>query len=264
MAHPQIAVFARLAEGQAQPVRRIGGQATLLSRTMHGIAYDEARDRVVVPVPFSQAVLSFRGDATGEEPPVRVIQGPHTEIKRADKIAVDPLHGEIFIGEGGAVLVFPSDAQGDVAPIRAIRGPETQLGTGIPHLAVDAVNNVLVVAARGGLLIFDRRANGNAKPLRVIAGAGGRPAVYEGLIFAGGDTRGDDRIGVWSIHDNGRVPPRWTFGEDVYQVRQIAIDAKNKSVIVTDRLNAVFTYYLPELFTQGRPGQVDNKTGARF
>lgn len=217
---------------------------------MHGITYDEVADRIIVPAQFSQAILSFRGGATGEQAPVRVIQGPRTMLKRADKVAIDSVHKEIFVGEGGAILVFPSDAQGDVAPIRVLRGPDTQIGSGIPHIAVDPVNNVLVVDARD-LLIFDRTANGNAKPLRALKGAGGRPAVYNGLIFASAESRGQDRIGVWSIEDDGAAAPRWTFGDDVYQVRQIAFDPKHKSVIVTDRLNAVFTYYLPDMFAEG-------------
>ena len=42
---------------------------------MHGIAYDEVADRIIVPAQFSQAILSFRGDAKGEEPPVRTPLG---------------------------------------------------------------------------------------------------------------------------------------------------------------------------------------------
>ena len=120
---------------------------------MHGIAYDEVADRIIVPAQFSQAILSFRGDAKGEEPPARVIQGPHTEIRRADRVAVDPVRKEIFVGDGGQVLVFPADANGDVAPIRAIRGPDTMLteggGGGVPAIAVDPVTRTLIVAARG-------------------------------------------------------------------------------------------------------------------
>lgn len=225
---------------------------------MHGIAYDEAQDRIVVPAQFSQAILSFRGDATGEEPPVRVIQGPRTQIKRADKLAVDPVNREIFLADEGTVLVFPSDAHGDVAPIRVLRGPDTQIGNGIPFITVDPVHDVLIVASRG-LLIFDRQANGNTKPLRVITSAGGRPTAYKGLIFAtGSGSGGAGRIGVWGVHDNGPVPARWTFGKG-YQVRQIAVDAKNASVIVTDRLGAVYTYHVPEVFAEaGRGGQVEH------
>lgn len=258
MAHPQIAVFARLAEGQAALSRRIEGQTTLLSRTMHSIAYDDVLDRIIVPNQFGQAILSFDGDAAGEVPPVRVIHGPRTGIKRADKLTVDPLHGEIFLSDEGAVRVFPADAHGDVAPIRVISGPDTQLGTGgIPFVAVDPIHDVLIVSARGGLLIFDRMANGNAKPLRVLTGAGGRPTAYKGLLFA--RASGDGRIGVWSVDDDGPAEPRWTFG-DGYQVRQIAIDAKNSSVIVSDRLGAVYTYYVPEVFAElGRDAQVEHR-----
>jgi hypothetical protein len=225
---------------------------------MHGIAYDEAQDRIVVPAQFSQAILSFRGDAKGEQPPVRIIQGPHTEIKRADKLSIDPVNREIFLADEGAVLVFPSDAHGDVAPIRALRGPDTKIGNGIPFIAVDPVHNVLIVASRG-LLIFDRKANGNTKPLRVITSAGGRPTAYKGLLFATGSGNGGaGRVGVWSVHDDGPVPPRWTFGKG-YQVRQIAVDAKNASVIVTDRLGAVYTYHVPEVFAETeRGGRVEH------
>jgi hypothetical protein len=258
VAHPQIAVFARLANGQAAPIRRIEGQTTLLSRTMHGIAYDEVADRIIVPAQFSQAILSFRGDAKGEEKPVRVIQGPHTEIRRADRVAVDPIRKEIFVGDGGQVLVFPADANGDVAPIRAIRGPNTGLAEGlggVPAIAVDPVTRTLIVAARG-LLIFDSTANGNVKPLRVItgdgAGRGRLAAAYNGLIFAGA---GGETVGVWSVNDSGNAPARFKIGQGILlEMRALAVDPKNQSVIITDKeLNAVMTWRVPEVFAQATP-----------
>ena len=255
MAHPQIAVFARLANGQAAPIRRIEGQATLLSRTMHGIAYDEVADRIIVPAQFSQAILSFRGEAKGEERPVRVIQGPRTEIREADRVAVDPIRKEIFVGDGGQVLVFPADANGNVAPIRAIRGPDTMLNEGrggIPAIAVDPVTRTLIVAARR-LLVFDITANGNVKPLRVItgdgAGTGRLAAAYNGLVFAG--ARGN-AVGVWSVYDSGDAPARFKIGQGVLvEMRALAVDPKNQSVIITDKdLNAVMTWHVPEVFAQ--------------
>jgi hypothetical protein len=222
---------------------------------MHGIAYDEVADRIIVPAQFSQAILSFRGEAKGEEPPVRVIQGPHTEIRRADRVTVDPIRKEIFVGDGGQILVFPADANGDVAPIRAIRGPDTMLGGeggGVPAIAVDSMSKTLIVATRG-LLIFDITANGNVKPLRVItgdgAGSGRLAAAHNGLIFAG--ARGG-AVGVWSVNDSGPAPARFKIGQGVLiEMRALAVDAKNKSVIITDKeLNAVLTYQVPEVFAQ--------------
>ncbi len=67
MAHPQIAGFARLADGQAERLRAIEGQKTLLGRTMHAIAYDEIHDEIYVTQQFGQGILVFRGSATGED-----------------------------------------------------------------------------------------------------------------------------------------------------------------------------------------------------
>jgi len=44
VAFPQIAGFARLANGDAAPVRRIAGQATLISRADHDLEYDSVND----------------------------------------------------------------------------------------------------------------------------------------------------------------------------------------------------------------------------
>ena len=65
MAHPQIAIFARLAKENSKPTRLIAGQNTKLARTMHDIRYDEIHDELFVGNPFAGAVLVFRGGANG-------------------------------------------------------------------------------------------------------------------------------------------------------------------------------------------------------
>ena len=53
---PRLSVFARLANGHIAPDRVLEGQNTLLSRTMHGVAYDEKNDEIILPVaPDAQA-----------------------------------------------------------------------------------------------------------------------------------------------------------------------------------------------------------------
>ena len=131
------------------------------------------------------------------------------------------------------MLVFDREANGNVAPIRVIKGPDTQLGASA--LAVDPVNNVLVVSGRtpGGrdrrtyLRIFNRTDEGNVKPKRVIGGPksglrqlGGPFTVYppRGEIIA--SVRGEagllasdeSYVAVWSIEDDGDVPPHWKIG----------------------------------------------------
>jgi len=272
--HPQIAVFARLADGNAKPVRKIEGQKTLLGRTMHSIAYDEIHDEFVVPQQFGQAILTFRGGADGEEAPIRVVQGSLTQLRNPDRLGIDPVHNEIFVPQGNQVLVFSREANGNVAPIRVLKGPDTQLGASA--LAIDPVHNLLIVggrnreAAGSRLLIFNRTDEGNVKPKAIIGGPksglahiSGPFAVYppKGQIIVsvrGSSSESNEMssdecfVGVWSIQDNGDVPPRWTIGGPkgiLRMVRGVDLDPKNKSVIVTDkRLNAVLTFYFPEMF----------------
>ena len=161
MNHPQIAAFARLAGENTAPTRTLEGQKTLISRTMHDIAYDPTHDEIVVNSPLTQAILVFRGGANGEEPPLRVIQGPKTQILGVgalDKVTVDPETGEIYIPTARHnILVFPYGAKGDVEPVRVLGGSDTQIrfqeqtvGSGNTRpIRVDPVNNLLVVPRIG-------------------------------------------------------------------------------------------------------------------
>ncbi len=262
MAHPQIAVFARLADGQADRLRAIEGQKTLLGRTMHAIAYDEIHDEIYVTQQFGQGILVFRAAASGEEPPLRYIQGSRTQLVAPDRLAVDAVHDEILVPEGRKILIYPRTASGNVAPARVITGPATGIEA-TRALAVDPQRNLIIAATQGWgddgigdaesseLRIFDRTANGNVKPLRVITGLNGMGnlAVYApgGLIFSQQTTY----IGVWRIDDTGPVPPRFTIGAGgiMQEGRGLALDPLHQAVIASDKqLNAVLTYHVPEIF----------------
>jgi hypothetical protein len=263
-----------LAENGAKPVRKVEGQGSLLGRTMHGIAYDAIHDEFTVPQQFGQAILTYRGNANGEEPPIRVIQGVHSQLDAPEHLDVDPVHNEIFVPtRDGHILVFPRDGKGDVAPIRVLGGPNTMI-TGDAPLAVDPVNNLLVVGGTAGrgqtrLLIFNRTDSGDTKPKAAIGGPnshlysfGGPFAVYpqKGEILV--SVRGpgpfaelaseEAFVGVWRITDNGDVPPRWVIGGPhgiLRMPRGIALDVKHRNMLVSDkRLNAVLTFHFPEMF----------------
>jgi hypothetical protein len=287
VAHPQIAVFPRLGRENTQPTRVIFGQKTLLSRTMHDIRYDEINDEFVVTNPFAQAVLTFPGNANGETPPVRYIQGPKTLLSGAvysglDRAEVDPVNDEIIVGVNNQILFFPRLAQGDVAPVRIIGSANDRFRPG-QSTAIDAVHNVVVVGGNlaaapagsdrqtilgggGAIGIFDRTANGKVQPKGVIGGPKteivriNQMAIYapKGLIVAtqpgaGGEQEPENTfVGIWSVNDNGDVPPRWKLGGPKSQLKKprgVALNVKHKEIIVADmRLNSVFTYYFPEIF----------------
>jgi len=233
------------------------------------MAYDPARDEIIIPQFFAFAILTFRGDANGNVPPLRKIFGPSTQLKNSQALAVDWIHGEIFVPQGERVLVFPREANGDVAPIRILGSEQSPVNAG--RLTVDPVHDLLIGASNDGIRIYRRTASGNDKPLRTIRGPAAEGAALmtvnpaSGMIFAavrmgGGGGDGDvsgrfapeDFIGIWSVFDDGEVPPRWTVGgpKAFYKdIRGIAIDPKNKNVIASDKtLNAVLTFHIPEAF----------------
>jgi hypothetical protein len=255
-------VFAGLADGNAQRVRAIEGQKTMLGRTMHAIAYDAMHDEIFVPQQFGQGILVFDGKATGEVAPKRVIEGPDTQLIALDRLGVDPVNDEIYVPEGKKVLVFPRGASGNVKPKRVLEGPDTTI-LAARAVAIDSTRNVIVVSATpyganpgdermSEFAIFERTATGNAKPIRVITGVASAQniAVYppSGLIFGVGPSY----VGVWSIDADGKVPPRYTIGGPngkLVDPRGVTIDGKNKKVIVSDKyLNAVLTYSVPQIF----------------
>jgi len=151
---------------------------THLSRTTHGIAYDTAHDEIVAPNPLAAAIVVFRGGATGEEAPIRTIQGARSGLSRPETVAVDEKNDELFVGDPGdrRVLVYKRDADGDAKPLRTIQGPKTKL-LQVVGIAVDPNRDVLVVSTYSrlpggvtGLLVFGRTDEGDVAPRRVIAG----------------------------------------------------------------------------------------------
>ena len=74
---------------------------------MHDLAYDAIHDEIVVTSPLTQAILTFRGNADGEEAPIRIIQGAKTAFLQGDQWAY--LAGIIAVLLGAALvfLKFP-------------------------------------------------------------------------------------------------------------------------------------------------------------
>ena len=272
VAHPRIAAFSRTADKNALPVRSIEGSNTKLNRTVHSIFYDEIHDEIVVPSDIGQGIMTFRGNANGNEAPIRVITGPKTGLGKTSKLSADPVNNELIAWSGGVLMFFDRLANGDVAPKRTLGGPNNRFS--IANVEVDPIHDLLIVSGGETISIFDRTASGDTKPLRVITGirVGADMAVYpqSGMIALNIPGPGDDdrdetaafspeglasdkaHVAVWSILDSGNAAPRWTIAGPqglLRQPRGLVLDPKNKNLIVSDKyLNGVATYHFPELF----------------
>jgi DNA-binding beta-propeller fold protein YncE len=203
-----VVVYKKGAKDEDSPVRIIQGRKTLMADP-HGIALDTKKGEIFVsnwgtnndrpplseggggddrhnradfPVGRARAfsgsgkiappsITVYPKNAHGDVAPLRVIQGPKTQMDWPTALAVHPDRGEIFVANdtSDSVIVFKTDAQGDVAPIRVLKGPRTMIKnpTGI---ALDLVNNELWVANFGShaATVFEFDAQGNVAPKRVI------------------------------------------------------------------------------------------------
>ena len=208
-----VAVWPKYAEGDEPPIRLLQGDRTRLANPA-GMALDMNRDLLYVAnhgqtssrptdrpnpdnrplgnrdaVPGSGRFLPpsvnvYHRTASGDTPPVRVIEGPKALLNWPAAIAIDGSNGELFVANdiGDSVLVFAPDAEGDVAPIRVIEGPATSMDSP-SGVFVDTKNNELWVANYGNhtMTVFSRTADGNAAPKRVIrSGPAGTPSLMIG------------------------------------------------------------------------------------
>jgi len=255
---------------------------------MHGIFYDPRHDEIMVPVALGGAVLALPGGANGGDAPLRVLQGPKTGLVQPDTLYVDLEHDEMIVDSGDdSVLVFNRTASGDTAPIRRIGGPKTHINN-IFGMTVDAIHNLIIVANRidtggrnsnDGILIFNRTDNGDVAPRAVIAGP--RTGIIKIRQVVADDVRGqifvtvknnfenydiaDERpspwnpdrtgfIGVWSVNDNGDVPPRGVIkgpASGLVWPAGVAINPERHEVYAIDSVsNALFMFNMPEFFVK--------------
>ena len=235
---------------------------------------DTVHDELVIPNPFAQAILFFRAGAKGEEPPIRMIQGPKTMLHYTDSLTVDEVHGEVYTPQRhtNSILVFQREPGGNVAPIRVIHGPKTMMDRPM-SAAVDPVNHLVAVSGPSGLLIFNRTDNGDVAPKWVLVGpktglaegegANSEVALYpkgKKIIVAGGSRpdpsnryqTGVPQVRVWNYGDNGNVAP-WAVltSSAITQLRasagNLAINPEDAELIMTNS-GGIYVFRIPELF----------------
>jgi DNA-binding beta-propeller fold protein YncE len=266
----------------------ITGQNTLLGRTVHGLAYDSARDEIVVPNALADAVLVFRADAAGAQHPVRVIQGPRTHLVTPHAVSLDAQNREILVASltGRRINTFRDDAHGDATPVRVIEGPKTELGH-VVGLAVDPQRNLLAVANTHEILIFNRTDNGDVAPRARIAGPKTgitdepwQMEFYKGRIYLAASNHFHQNLyegvtlkpdakevpddpwlnpilgfmGIWNITDNGEVAPlaliRGPFSGLIHPVG-LALNPQAGEIYVSDSVrNGVLSFLVPQFFAQ--------------
>ncbi len=225
----KVVVFGREANGNVKPGR-------ILDTPHRGfaLAVDEAKQELYVGVQHPPEVAVFRKGASGDEKPLRSLQGESTRLSDVHGIALDTKNQLMFVTNWGhvsdsriagtgrfedpSISVYPMGAGGDVAPTRVIQGSRTQLNWPAQS-AIDVETGDIYVANDIGhsVLVFKGTDQGNVAPTRIIKGN------RTGLMNPSGvfvdkqhnelwvSSFGNSSASVYPLNANGNVAPLRTI-----------------------------------------------------
>ena len=222
-------IFSRQAQGNVAPDREI-----ITPHRTWGIAVDEEKQEMFLTVEFPPQVLVYHKTASGPAEPIRILEGPRTQLKDPHGIAIDPKNKLMFVANHGntsdptipgggsndppTITVYPLEASGDTPPLRIIEGDRTQFNWPA-HLFLDTERGDLYVANDAGdsILVFRSTDSGNAAPQRVIKGSLTGLSNPTGVFV---DIQNDEvvvanmgghSVTVYPRAANGNVAPRRTI-----------------------------------------------------
>src|SRR6266699_2712195 len=160
-----------------QPKRVIQGPET-------DIQYNNG---IYIGVQHPPEVAVYRKGASGNEKPLRSLQGESTRLSDVHGVVLDQKKQLMLVTNWGhvsdakvagtgrfedpSITVYPMGASGDTSPIRVIQGSRTQLNWPA-QMALDPDTGDIYVANDIGhsVLVFKETDQGNAAPTRVIKG----------------------------------------------------------------------------------------------
>ena len=178
----KVVVFPREANGNIKPAR-------ILATPHRGfaLAVDEEKQELFVGVQYPPEVAVYRKGASGDEKPLRSVQGESTRLSDVHGIALDPKNKLLYVTNWGhvsdyriagtgrfedpSISVYPLGANGDTSPLRIIKGPKTQMDWPA-QMAINPDTGDLYVANDMGhsVLVFKGTDQGNVAPARIIKG----------------------------------------------------------------------------------------------
>jgi DNA-binding beta-propeller fold protein YncE len=191
-------VFDRNARGNTAPSRKLA-----TPHSTFAIVADEENQELIMTIQDPHAVVTFKKTAKDQDAPVRLLQGPKTQMADPHGLALDPKTGLIYVTNWGthnerrtaptrkanwpvgsensipgsgyfrppSITVYRKDAQGDVEPLRVIQGPKTLMNWPT-SIAVHPDRGELFVAndTADSVTVYRADASGDAAPIRVLKG----------------------------------------------------------------------------------------------
>jgi DNA-binding beta-propeller fold protein YncE len=223
-------VFNRSAKGNVGPNRKLKTPGTTF-----GIVGDEEAQELLITVQDSDAVVTFKKASSGQEPPVRLLQGTKTQMADPHGIALDPKTGLIYVTNWGTYKVRRTPDAGETNG-RSGGKPNWPLGIefSIPGTAEFRFPSITV---------YRKDASGDTAPLRIIQGPKTLMnwptaiAVHpdRGEIFVANDT--SDTVTVYRADASGDAAPIRVLKGPRSMIKNptgVAVDLKNNELWVTN------------------------------
>jgi DNA-binding beta-propeller fold protein YncE len=229
-----LVIFSNEQVGNVAPSREI--------HTPHGtfgITVDEAAQEVFLTVQHDSAIVVYRKGASGEEPPLRMLQGDRTRLADPHGIALDTKRGVFYVTNHGSVHSTSRDA----GTMLSARQREEQL-----KLVNWPLERDFAVPGSGRTLppaitVYAKNASGDAGPVRVIEGpktglnwpTGIAVEPESGDIYVTNDTT--DSILVFAANASGDVAPRRILRGPKTGLKNptgLALDLKNRELWVAN------------------------------
>ena len=204
-----------------------------------GITVDEAAQEVFLTVQHDSAIVVYKKGASGEEPPLRLLQGNRTRLADPHGIALDPKRGLLFVTNHGSVHESDVNSADFLTP--AERAERAKL-VNFPldrDFAVPGSGRTLPPS----ITVYAKNATGDAAPARVIEGP--RTGLNWPTGIAVDSDRGDvyvtndttDAILVFDADASGNVAPKRVFKgprTGLNNPTGLALDFKNNELWVAN------------------------------
>ena len=176
-----ILTFSHDASGNVAPVRELK-----VPHRGFAMAIDEEKQEMYVTIQYPPKIVVYRKGASGNDQPIRVLEGESTRLSDIHGLAIDTKNRLMYITSWGnvshylipgsgryerpSITVYPLEAKGDVPPLRVIQGAKTQLNWP-GAMSLDPEGNLYVANDMAhSILVFHASDRGDVAPGRIIKG----------------------------------------------------------------------------------------------
>ena len=230
-----------------------------------GIGLDLVHDEVAVTVQHVNKVAVYRRLASGEERPLRIIQGPNTGLSDPHGVAVDPGNNEILVANHDSFHeVLPGQDDSNAVTAQIARGTVTAQALATVRIDLRPSKGRFVDPS---ITVYSRTAENDAAPLRVISGPKTElslpmkiflDTVHDELFVA---NSGTSAILVFSRTASGDAAPIRKIqgpGTGLKKPVGLFVDVKNDEVWATNPEHHTATVYRRTAEGDARPLRILN------